>query len=142
MKAATETKSAGDAFVYICISCFFFYLLFLAGRWTLRAIDESGWWSRNHDTPIFFDGSWLVGEYRACGMLTDSISGDGFTRTTTEIAHLPELYCGRAAYAHADEMAISHVMPVKYHGRIKRAEWSVNWRCQRNQDSLTCWALN
>jgi len=122
-----------------------------------QTLDNAGWITHNHDTPVWIQGDWLVGEYRVCNMLTTTPVVQGEHYSSEELAHLPRLFCngsddGYWKYAGAFEgtdlrwSAVSkdfHILPVKYFGRLERPDhWLISWRCQRNSDSLTCNALN
>lgn len=131
------------------------------------SLDESGWISHDHDTPVWMQGDWMVGEYRDCGMLTATPPA-GVTLTPEARAALPRLFCGKnwngvgivefqlampnfdaatdAIWKGGDWSQISskfHLLPVLYHGRIDRSDAVfVSWRCQRESGSLECKALN
>ena len=46
------------------------WVLAAVGLAGYASLDESGWIVHNHDTPVWVQGDWLVGEYRDCKMLT------------------------------------------------------------------------
>ena len=58
-------------------------------------LDRDGWISRDHDTPTWIGGDWMVGEYRECDLLTTTPVVEGNTYTKDDLLHLPRLYCGR-----------------------------------------------
>lgn len=133
-----------------------------------QTLDNAGWIPHSHDTPVWIQGDWLVGEYRTCGMLTRT-QLTGSVRSQKVLAELPRLLCGRdwdnaglfefvnattdvseatknALWNGGDWSVLDgyfHVFPVRYYGRIDRPETvSDSWRCQRESESLTCKALN
>lgn len=130
-----------------------------------KGLDSAGWIVRNHDTPVWISGNWMVGEYRDCGMRTTT-PPPGVTLSPQVKAELPRLFCGKygggwleflnssSDFAAADNAIISggdwsefdsefHILPVLYHGRIDRPDAQVvEWRCQRLTASLECKALN
>ena len=144
----------------------FIILLCLAG-YAIFSAYEGGWIPRNHDTPVWIAGDWIVGEYRDCGMLTTTPM-DGITLSVAALAELPRMFCGKdwedqgvaefeiampnpdgatnAITGRSDWSTFSsffHVLPVQYFGRIDRPDSVfISWRCQRKSDSLTCKALN
>ena len=134
-------------------------------------LDNSGWITHDHDTPVWIQGEWLVGEYRDCQMRTKTVAGGD--KALDNLDKLPRLFCGKdanglfdfqrtngavppppdrvppkgAMYLYtvtADELEQDfHVMPVRYSGRIDRTDkWVISWRCQRLSASLECNALN
>jgi hypothetical protein len=134
------------------------------------ALDNSGWIPHNHDTPVWIQGDWMVGEYRTCLMLTTTPVA-GTVQTQELKAALPRLLCGHESgsdsagtFAEFVEAmpdmnsaknavwggggwsafdSYFHVLPVRYNGRINRPDkWFISWRCQRNSESLTCKALD
>jgi hypothetical protein len=132
-----------------------------------EALDDHGWIPHDHDTPVWIQGDWLVGEYRDCGMLTTTPPA-GVVLSQTARAELPRLFCGKnwegegvdefenampdqtgatdALRGRGDWSPFNsyfHVLPVRFFGRVERPDsWFVSWRCQRKSDSLTCKALN
>ncbi len=134
-------------------------------------LDSSGWIPHDHDTPVWIQGDWLVGEYRDCQMRTKTVAGGD--KTLDNLNRLPRLFCGKDAnglfdFQHTngaeppppdqvppegamylytvtgDELEQDfHVMPVRYDGRIDRIDkWVIAWRCQRLSASLECKALD
>lgn len=114
-----------------------------------QSLDEAGWISHQHDTPVWIAGDWMVGEYRACEMrTTESVSPESR-------AEFPVLYCGKTETGFAELTGFAefndslesnryfHALPVTYYGRINRPDSAfISWRCQRNTGQLTCKALN
>ncbi len=124
----------------------------------------------DHDTPVWIQGDWLVGEYRDCEMRTktEPKSDDSLDA----LAKLPRLFCGDDSnglvdfqrevnpalqgaqslpYGYSFDTSVTaetldryfHTLPVRYFGRIDRQDkLVVSWRCQRNSGSLTCKALD
>lgn len=146
------------------------WLLCYLGIWAVglyKSLDNSGWIAHNHDTPVWIQGDWLVGEYRVCGLRTTAPLV-GVAMSQAARAGLPRLLCGKswenegvgefeiampdptgatdALFGKGNWITFDsyfHVLPVRYYGRTDRPESVfVSWRCQRNSASLTCWALN
>lgn len=122
----------------------------------------------DHDTPIWIQGDWLVGEYRVCQMRTKRQLA-----SPESSAKLPRLFCGQdssgvvdflhvtnpalqqTAIAPESVFAVSmtsdaldsyfHVLPVKYVGSmfdyVREDKWITSWRCQRLNESLECKAV-
>lgn len=136
-----------------------------------QSLDNSGWITHDHDTPVWIQGDWLVGEYRDCQMRTKTVAGGD--KALDYLNKLPRLFCGKdanglfdfqrtngavppppdqappegAMYLYTvtgDELEQDfHIMPVRYDGRIDRTDkWVISWRCQRLSESLTCKALD
>jgi hypothetical protein len=120
-------------------------------------LDKAGWISRDHDTPTWIGGDWMVGEYRECDLLTTTAVVEGTSYSKDDLLHLPRLYCGRGEggffeYAGQREGtdvswdAIGkdfHTFSVKYWGRLERPDrWKDAWRCKRLGESIECKALN
>ena len=115
-------------------------VLVAIGLWfgIARAANRAGWVPHREDTTVYFGrGEWTVGEERHCIALPESDGAVIFLgcveRSTPEIS--PEVW------------------PVTYWGRTRRVDMyeyvhtdpGINtwkWRCRRNRNSLTCWALN
>lgn len=127
------------------------------------SLDDAGWITHNHDTPVWIQGNWMVGEYRTCQLLTTrswELSPDQLPPRMK--AELPRLLCGRGNPDNLSGSLIGfesevpaasgliwgggdwgtfdsyfHVLPVRYNGRIDRPdELYVSWRCQRQGNSL------
>lgn len=124
----------------------------------------------DHDTPVWIQGDWLVGEYRDCQMRTKTVPEQ--VTGLDSLDKLPRLFCAGDANGLLDfqseiapptrEVQIPpqgsmyfigvtaseldhdfHVLPVSYFGRIDRKDKLViTWRCQRKSGSLTCKALD
>lgn len=132
-----------------------------------ESLNNAGWITHDHDTPVWIQGDWMAGEYRTCQLLTTTPMAGGVLSQEAR-AELPRLLCGRdpsesifgsivefqnavpnvtvAQWDRGDWSAFDsyfHVLPVRYNGRIERPDkWYVSWRCQRENASLTCKALN
>jgi hypothetical protein len=136
------------------------------------SLDQAGWITHNHDTPVWIQGDWLVGEYRDCQMRTKTVpeqrkdldsldklprlfcsqDADGlfdFQRATALVAPPPDVQAPPQGNMYLFTVTSSeldhefHTMPARYNGRIDREDKCViSWRCQRKSDSLTCNALN
>lgn len=131
-----------------------------------ESLDTTGWILHSHDTPVWIAGDWMVGEYRNCQMQTTTPTMVDVHYTMEELHDLPRLFCGNtsdgdgfrefalAAYngnlfaaaapsENTTNADLFHVLPVRYFGRLERPDrWMDRWRCQRENGSLTCWALN
>ena len=123
-------------------------------------LDQAGWIAHNHDTPVWIQDDWMVGEYRICQLMTATPIA-GHMRSLDARAELPRLLCGRkesddvagslvefenampnytiatdALWGNGDWSpfdAYFHILPVHYNGRIKRPDRIYDsWRCQRN----------
>ena len=133
-------------------------------------LDQAGWITHSHDTPVWIAGDWLVGEYRDCDMRTKTVPADN--KGLDSLDKLPRLFCGEDSNGLFDfqrtidvpsrEVQVPapgsiyligvtaseldndfHVMPVRYSGHIDRTDkWVIHWRCQRGSASLTCNALD
>jgi hypothetical protein len=117
-----------------------------------QSLDNSGWIVHNHDTPVWIEGDWMVGEYRECEMMTTT-PPPGVAQSPEVRAELPRLFCGKrdehgalsvTAFVHEflnDPQGLTdagdalgsggdwsefdskfHVLPVDYHGRIDRPD--------------------
>jgi hypothetical protein len=120
-------------------------------------LDNSGWIPRSHDTPVWIQGDWLVGEYRECDMQTTTPAFEGSHYDAEDINTLPRLFCAKQANGFFDWSETKtgtdtswqtigrdfHTLPVSYFGRLERLDkWRISWRCQRNTESLSCKALD
>lgn len=120
-------------------------------------LDKTGWISRDHDTPVWIEGNWMVGEYRDCDLITTTPAGEGYTYTKEQLSHLPRLYCGQATGGFWTYSTYStgvddgwdargkdfHTFSVKYWGRLERPDrWKDAWRCKHLGESIECKALN
>jgi hypothetical protein len=45
-------------------------ILFWIGNAAYQSLNNEGWIPHTHDTPVWIDGDWIIGEYRECEMLT------------------------------------------------------------------------
>jgi len=125
----------------------------------------------SHDTPVWIQGDWLVGEYRDCQMRTKTVPRQ--RKDLDSLDQLPRLFCSQDATGLFDFQRATalvppppniqappegnmyfftvtgsgldhefHTMPVSYYGRIDRQLWVISWRCQRHSASLVCKALD
>ena len=130
---------------WLVLLCFVGYLI---NGW----LDSIGWVTHSHDTPVWIEGDWMVGEYRECEMMTKT-PPPGVTLSPEVRAELPRLFCGKrdehgalsvTAFVHqflnnpqgltdaGDALGSGgdwsefdskfHVLPVDYHGRIDRPD--------------------
>lgn len=134
------------------------------------SLDQNGWITHNHITPIWIHGDWMTGEYRDCQMRTRTVPPG--RKNLDSLDRLPRLFCADDANglfdfqreinrpSHevsapppgsmyligvtASDLAHNfHLMPVRYNGRIDRTQkWVIDWRCQRLIESLECRALD
>ena len=135
-----------------------------------QSVDSSGWIPHRHVTPVWIQGDWMPGEYRVCQMRTKTDPpGD---KDPDSLGKLPRLFCGEDGNGLFDfQVSIApgldptdpppphemyligvtssaydrdfHDLPVEYWGKIDRTDqWVISWRCQRNEGSLSCKALN
>jgi hypothetical protein len=119
-----------------------FWVLFfgaiLSAKPIYNAIDDSGWITHHHDTATFIHGNWMTGEYRNCSLRVSANPTD--RPSTQQPTGEPDLVCQPLDPGPTET---AHILPVAYHGRIDRFDYpSFTWRCQRNDSSLTCWALD
>ncbi len=137
-----------------------------------QGLDRAGWITHNHDTPVWIQGDWLVGEYRDCQMRTKTVPAQ--RKGLDSLGKLPRLFCAQDANGLFDFQRATalvspppdiqlppsgamyfftvtgseldhefHAMPVRYYGRIDRQDkWVISWNCQRKNESLECKALN
>ena len=94
----------------------------------------------DHDTPVWIQGDWLVGEYRVCQMRTKMQPAD-----PDSLAKLPRLFCGQDSIGYVDFQletnsarqtalipsgnvtddafdSYFHILPVSYFGSIKTSD--------------------
>jgi hypothetical protein len=103
-----------------------------------RAANKAGWVPHREDTTVYFGHSnWAVGEERSCIALPES---DGAIIFLSCVARSnPELS--------------PEVWPVTYWGQTHRRDMfeyvhanpgmhTWDWRCRRQRNSVTCWAVN
>ncbi len=155
--------------ILLCLLCLVGYAIYYAISGGYKWLDSIGWITHNHDTPVWIQGDWMIGEYRNCDLLTTTpMAGSAMSEQVR--AELPRLFCGRnnaiplnsvAEFENATQdipdavKAVDgdldwsafdsyfHVLPVLYCGRIDRPDtWDDFWRCQRLSGSLECKALN
>lgn len=127
----------------------------LIGFTAYESLDSAGWITHNHDTPVWIQGDWLVGEYRECDMQTATPVVEGKQYDADDLKSLPRLFCARQPHGFYgwSEMTDGdvnwqanggdfHTLSVSYFGRIARPDrWLISWRCQRKSESLVCYAL-
>jgi len=103
-----------------------------------RAANRAGWVPHRQDTTVYFGrADWTVGAERKCIALPES---DGAMIFLGCVDHgLPEFS--------------PEVWPVTYWGQTRRPDMfeyvhadpgmhTWQWRCRRERNSLTCWAVN
>jgi hypothetical protein len=133
-----ETSGA-DTFVGIAILLVIGFVVWGMGA----VIDDAGRVPHNHDTPVVIRHEWLVGEYRKCMMVTTTPPVQDMKYSAAQLSELPKLYCTDDILDTVTprEDIRAHLLPVKYWGRIDRPDsWLIEWRCQRKEESLLCWA--
>jgi hypothetical protein len=103
--------------------------------WTLTALwigyvfvvwyfDESHWYPREREIPVFFNASqWVEGEIKTCN------SGKATTPQDPD-AEIKNIFCSL-------EPNEFHVLKVKFWGPIK-ADRDKAWKCERSQPIMTC----
>ena len=119
--------------------------IYTLGTWLWNGgLDKTGWISHDHDTPVWIQGNWMAGEYRECELAPSKAAP----------AKVPTLFCSNKTdngfvvwMVEGDEhpnagLEVFHVLPITYWGRIDRQDVVTSWRCQRNESSLTCKAVN
>jgi hypothetical protein len=77
---------------------------------TYRIANDAGWIMHDHDTPVWMDGNWLVGEFRYCQMLTTTPRFGG-TMPAGIRPDLPRMFCGTHG---AGGVVIGHQKADKY----------------------------
>ena len=137
-------------------------VLVAVGYASYQALGRAGWIPHDHDTPVWIQGNWLVGEYRKCDMPArttrlfcgeDAVAGKSIVGFTDSVSDDDAASAFEAAMTRNPQTNWTllekyfHVLPVRYFGRLERPERDterdiLSWRCQRNSDSLTCKALN
>ena len=58
-------------------------------------LEKSGWVPNNHETPVWIQGDWLVGESRSCQMRTKTAPDR--EKKLDSVDKLPRLFCGEDA---------------------------------------------
>ncbi len=103
-----------------------------------RAANHAGWVPHREDTTVYMGRSgWNADEERNCIALPESDGGIIFLGCVAD--HTPEI--------------APEVWPVTYWGQTRRPDMfqyvhadpginTWNWRCRRNRNSVTCWAVN
>lgn len=116
------------AFLIAGLVIFFVFACYMAYR-------QSGWQTHQQDTSIYFQHEWMVGEYRTCTMWQHDV----WDNTVIPAA-------SRTLDCQSDTDAPSfttHIFPVLYYGRIDRSDKAeIQWKCQRKEESLTCYSQN
>jgi hypothetical protein len=107
----------------------------LVGAISYQGLDESGWMTHDHSTPVAIRGEWLANEIRTCQLMTGETMVPGQRDPIREPA---ELFC-----TDGDERAEGnvHTLPIRYFGQIDRIP-RTDWSCQRGEDRITCKAIN
>jgi hypothetical protein len=143
--------------VKLCCVVLAAYIVFCLLFVGYASLDENGWLSHSHDTPVWIQGDWLVGEYRECDMQTTTPAFEGSNYSGEVLKTLPRLFCAKqddGLFVWSETrtgtdmtwQTISgdfHTLPVSYFGRLERPDkWRISWRCQRLSGSLECKAVN
>jgi len=141
-------RAVAKLFAYAAL----FFVVALVYTYLPITLDNAGWIPHSHDTPVWIQGDWLVGEYRTCQLMTTTpVAGRVLSQEAR--AELPRLLCGRtdadriagsldefenamlgtgiasnaivSATDNGDWSALDgyfHVLPVRYYGRIERPD--------------------
>lgn len=139
--------------LYLVAAAFYGWRDYQNGR------DNKGEIEHHHDTPVWIQGNWIVGEYRDCQMRTKTVPPN--RKDLDSVDKLPRLFCAGdknglfdfqttvvtpppdikappegtmylIGVTAADLDHDFHVMPVRFDGRIDRTDkWVISWRCQR-----------
>jgi hypothetical protein len=159
----SDLKETATGWGCLILLCLLGYAIYGGYEW----LNSAGWIPHDHDTPIWIQGEWMLGEYRKCQMQTTT-PPTRVVLSSAVRAELPRLFCsenwdrdGLTAFMNAlpspseriDALFRGgdwtefdrefHVLPVHYQGRVDRADaMFILWRCQRKSDSLECKALN
>ena len=112
----------------------------------------------SHNTPVWVQGDWVVGEYRNCDMPLGNtrlfcgkspLNGSGVATFPESVSDGDLSAAVVAAYNRETQTDWSpldryfKVMPVRFYGRLQRPEHdrlmgTFSWRCQRNTKRLKC----
>ena len=131
-----EALTAFGIIVKFCVVVFVVFALpFGLYSW----MDESGSIPHMATVDVFMEGDWIVGENRVClGMHDAPPPHEGQITTLT----CPET---------SDASSKPHNVTVKFWGRIVRENSNISqpvlgtmrhWKCRRDADGYTCWALD
>lgn len=118
----------GTSAGFVCMLWFGWFLFAVGSDW-YKIIDKSGWIQHQQDTKVAWKGGqeWIIGEYRNCSMAKDATT---------------ELYCAGTDGLFGTDDPV-HLLTVRYWGKIQRADKPVyEWKCERKEDSLLCWATD
>jgi hypothetical protein len=72
------------------------WLVGAVGIGAYTSLDEAGWITHNHDTPVWIAGDWIIGEYRTCQLLTTTPIA-GRVRSQEARTELPRLLVAQLA---------------------------------------------
>jgi hypothetical protein len=123
-----------------------------------RIADSSDRIIHRHNTPVWIQGDWMVGQYRNCDMPVEavrlfcgnSLGGEsGLVAFPEGVSDADSWAAVGAAYNRnnqADWSALEkyfRVLPVRFCGKLQRPEHRrpgkiILWRCQRNTKTVTC----
>jgi hypothetical protein len=95
-----------------------------------QSCDQNGQVPHTTTVDVYMKGDWLVGENREC------LGVQGAPPPHTNL--IGSLFCPADTNVFAD----SHNISVKFWGRIDRAGTQHRWRCRRESDGFTCWAID
>jgi hypothetical protein len=128
------------------VVAFLLWLLCYGAAWAVKFYESSkSSQPVTHDTPVWIQGDWLVGEYRVCQMRTKMQPED-----PDSLAKLPRLFCAQDASGFVDFQLETdsvrqkapiptgdvtanvfdvyfHVLPVSYSGFIKTSSGDYNF---------------
>ena len=99
-------------------------------------LNDAGWIQHAHTVDLYMAGDWLVGENRTCV---------AFEAVPTGKQGDPEIYALDCPVGDYTERP--HNVEVKFWGKVSRPELlhpfgSFEWRCLRQSDGFTCYALD
>jgi hypothetical protein len=102
-----------------------------------QELDDAGWIPHKRHTPIMLNGDWMPGEERICEAYASNI-----TRPKVDVLSCVE--------GNPDVSAVTRrSFYIKYWRRVERRnvftgfqqlKWQ--WRCLRQSEQVTCWAIN
>jgi|GEM_PF-6604810 len=102
------------------------------------SIDRSGFIPHTATVDLYMKGEWLVGENRQC---------QAFGFWDSKHLGIKTIFCPGDAET-LSQTQTPHNLAIKFWGRIERpdadsATWpNFEWRCTRQSDGFTCYALN